>query len=513
MQAQSNLGAIPAMVLPEKPAIIGRNDAGEWTQCSFAQLDSMANGVARALSREGLPAQSRIGVLALNSAEYMAAVLGAMRAGMIAVPINVKFPAATVTGILEECEISHVFCDEAHRDRVEIDCRCVVLDGTGDDGFSAFLDAGPFNAVTPDEEGVALFLYTSGTTGRPKAVMLTHAGQQWVVNTRMADFPDTGQERFIVAAPLYHMNALALLFLTLGAGATCVLLPRFEAQSYADGIRRWDCTWVTAVPPMIAMLLRDEQALSGATFDGVRYVRLGSAVVTPQLREQIRQLCPNATVINAYGTTESGPVTFMPATDDNAPVDTLGREHPGVAVRLVDASGNVSDRGILEVRSPAAMLGYYRRPDVRNPFTADGYYSTGDVFRRDADGFYYFVGRYDDMFVCGGENIFPAEVEAALERHPDIQQACVVPVVDDIKGHKPVAFVTTREGTSLREQDVQDYARSVMPVYQYPRSVYFVSDMPLAGTNKIDRARLKDQAADYQRERHGNGGAIAAPKE
>ena len=495
MQARPNLGAILNMASPDKAAIIGRDDTGEWTQYSYAQLDDMANGVARALSGEGLPEQSRIGVVALNSAEYMAVVLGAVRAGMIAVPINGKFPAETITGILEECEISHVFCDRAHRDRVQTDCRCVVLDGVGADGFTSFLDPGPFEPVTPDENGVALFLYTSGTTGRPKAVMLSHAGQRWVVNTRIADFPGTENERFIVAAPLYHMNALALLFLTLGAGATCVLLPRFETSVYADGIMRWECTWMTAVPPMIAMLLRDEQALSGAEFDSIKFVRLGSAVVTPQLREQIRQLCPKATVINAYGTTESGPVTFMPVTGDGYPVDTLGREHPGVAVRLVDASGHASDQGILQVRSPAAMLGYYRRPDVKDPFTPDGYYSTGDVFRRDAEGLYYFVGRHDDMFVCGGENIFPAEVEAALERHPDSQQACVVPVEDEIKGHKPVAFVATRDGSNLSEQEVQDFARSVMPVYQFPRRVFFVADMPLAGTNKIDRARLKKQAA------------------
>jgi len=494
MLAHPNLGAALSPASPDKPAIIGWREDGEWTPCSFAELDALANGVARALAATGLPAQSRLGVLALNSAEYMAAVLGAMRAGMIAVPINVKFPAATIAGIIEECGIELVFCDDAHRDRLPDDCRCVMLGSTGEDRLAAFVDPGPFEPIRCDDSDVALFLHTSGTTGRPKAVMLSHAGQRWVVETRLADFPGTGDERFIVAAPLYHMNALALLFLTLAAGATCVLLPRFDARIYAHGIARWRCTWMTAVPPMIAMLLRDRQALFGAEFDSIRVVRLGSAVVTPQLREQIRQLCPKATVINAYGTTESGPVTFAPATGVGDPVDTLGREHPQVAVRLVDASGHCSDQGILEVRSPAAMLGYYRRPDVRHPFTADGYYITGDVFRRDADGLYYFVGRHDDMFVCGGENIFPSEVETALERHPDIQQACVVPIDDAIKGQKPVAFITTREGSTLSEQAVQEFARSVMPVYQFPRRVYFLDQLPLASTNKIDRADLKRRA-------------------
>jgi long-chain acyl-CoA synthetase len=494
MLAHPNLGAALSQVLPDKPAIISWRQDGEWIPCSFAELDALANGVARGLAATALPARSRIGVLALNSAEYMAVVLGAMRAGMIAVPINVKFPAATIAGIVEECGIELVFCDQAHRDRLSADCRCVVLDGSGEDALATLVDPGPFAPTRPDDDDTALFLYTSGTTGRPKAVMLSHAGQRWVVETRLADFPSTGDERFIVAAPLYHMNALALLFLTLAAGATCVLLPRFDAQVYASGIARWHCTWMTAVPPMIAMLLRDNQALVGAEFASIRVVRLGSAVVTPQLREQIRQLCPKATVINAYGTTESGPVTFSPATGESEPVDTLGREHPRVPVRLVDVSGQVSDQGILEVRSPAAMLGYYRRPDVHHPFTADGYYITGDVFRRDAHGLYYFVGRHDDMFVCGGENIFPSEVETALERHPDIQQACVVPIDDAIKGQKPVAFITIREGSTLSEEDVQAFAREVMPIYQFPRRVYFLDQLPLASTNKIDRTELKRRA-------------------
>ncbi|TQE99717.1 MAG: acyl--CoA ligase [Spiribacter salinus] len=480
---------------PDKAAITGWAEAGEWKQYSFAELEDMANGVARALVGAGLSAQSRIGILALNSAEYMAVVLGAMRAGLIAVPINVKFSAETITGILEECEIGYVFCDQTHLDRVHTNCRCVVLDGSGSDGFTAFLDRGHFEVVTPDEDGIALLLYTSGTTGRPKAAMLTHEGQRWVVNTRLADFPGTDNERFIVAAPLYHMNALALLFLTLGAGATCVLLPRFETGVYADGITRWKCTWVTAVPPMIAMLLRDEQALAGTDFDSVKFVRLGSAVVTPQLREQIRQICPEATVINAYGTTESGPVTFMPLTAEDGPVETLGYEHPEVAVRLVDASGAQTDQGVLEIRSPAAMRGYYRRPHIPHPFTQDGYYRTGDIFRRDAEGRYYFVGRHDDMFVCGGENIYPAEVEMVLERHSEIQQACVVPVEDEIKGYKPVAFVAVREGSVILEKDVQDFVLSAVPVYQYPRRIFFVSNMPLAGTNKVDREQLKEKAA------------------
>jgi len=496
MHVSNNLGTLPCMDHSNKHAIIGWKPKLGWAKSSFDDIDRLANAVARALIRDGLDAQARVGVIALNSFEYVATVLGIMRAGMIAVPINIKFPPATMNGILEECEITHIFCDDENKGKIQAKYKCIELDGNDASSLSAFVDYGPFDSVQVAPEDVALFLYTSGTTGRPKAVMLSHAGQKWVVDTRIEDFPETRNERFIVAAPLYHMNALALVFLTLGAGATCVLLPRFDSTLYARGIMEWKCTWMTAVPPMIAMLLRDEATLTGAKFDSIEYVRLGSAVVTPQLREQIRELCPKATVINAYGTTESGPVTFLPATRQDTPLDTLGCAHPKVQIRLVDESGVEANRGVLEINSPSAMLGYYKRPDVKNPFTSDGYYQTGDVFRRDQHGYYYFVGRYDDMFVCGGENIFPAEVEVALETHPEIEQACVVPIDDEVKGSKPVAFVVRVENSTLQEKEIQDFSLEVMPVYQHPRRVFFVNELPLAGTNKIDRSFLKRHAAE-----------------
>ena len=142
------------------------------------------------------------------------------------------------------------------------------------------------------------------------------------------------------------------------------------------------------------------------------------------------------------------------------------------------------------------MSGYHNRPDLKPPFTADGFYITGDVFRRDENGFHYFVGRSDDMFVSGGENIYPADVERMLERHPAVAQAAVVPVDDDIKGTKPVAFVIPKPGQPADEASIKQFALANAPAYQHPRSVWFVDDLPLASTNKLDRAALMKSAAE-----------------
>lgn len=151
-------------------------------------------------------------------------------------------------------------------------------------------------------------------------------------------------------------------------------------------------------------------------------------------------------------------------------------------------------QGVLQLRSPGVMLGYHNRPEIRMPFTDDGYFVSGDVFRRDDDGFHYFVGRTDDMFVCGGENIYPGEVEKLLESHPDIAQACVVPIEDDIKGTKPVAFCVLREGRASSAEDIKRYTLAHAPAYRHPRFVWFEERLPLAATNKIDRKLLQDMA-------------------
>jgi long-chain acyl-CoA synthetase len=148
------------------------------------------------------------------------------------------------------------------------------------------------------------------------------------------------------------------------------------------------------------------------------------------------------------------------------------------------------------MKSPAVMNGYHNRPDLPPPITADGFYRTGDVFRRDADGFYYFVGRTDDMFVCGGENIYPGDVELMLERHPAVAHACVVPIDDDIKGQKPVAFVVATAGMMPDAEDIKRFALANAPAYQHPRFVWFVDKVPLSSTNKIDRTALKREAVE-----------------
>jgi long-chain acyl-CoA synthetase len=459
-------------------------------EISYAQLDAMANGVARGLKARGLERGERVAILSANRAEYLAAYYGIMRAGLVAVPINFKFPRQTIHFIIKDCGAKLLFCDSARRADCPIELPSVCFGVERPASFEGFLDLEPFDAIVPHADEPAMLLYTSGSTGIPKGVVLSHQGHLWVVETRLGG-DDLSRHRYLVAAPLYHMNALALSKLACAAHATIVLLPQFNARAYIEATQRYGCTWLTAVPPMIAMILREPELLARSDLSSVEFIRMGSAPVSASLMAAIRRALPQASVTNAYGTTEAGPVVFGPHPQGlPQPELSVGYPHPQVQLRLVDGASRDADQGVLEMKCPAVMLGYHNRPDVPSPLTRDGYYVTGDVFRRDPQGFHYFVGRTDDMFVSGGENIYPTDIERMLERHPDVAQACVVPIEDAIKGQKPVAFLVVKPGRQPSDDDIKRFALANAPAYQHPRFVWFVGELPLASTNKIDRHAL-----------------------
>ncbi len=493
-----NLGALRAAAAdPHKPLLIGYDFDNRATTLTLSEVDRLADGFAGLLARRGLVRGTRIGLLSANRPEYVVALLGAMRAGIVPVPMNCKFPRATLAHIVTDCAPALILCDAERRaDAEAILSPDAVLDfdAPGDGDWRGWI---PTDAVAPVEPGpdeVALILYTSGSTGRPKGVKLSHAAHRWVAQTRVAEY-GLEDERVLVAAPLYHMNALALMLLVCASGSTAVLLPAFKAAHYIDAIERFRCSWLTAVPPMIAMMLREKAALAAHDISSVRAIRMGSAPVTVKLMDDIAALLPGARVINSYGTTEGGPVVFVDHPEGlPLPLGAVGHPHPEVSVRL--CGPDAPDRGELEMRSPGMMLGYVNRTRADSAITADGYYRTGDVFARDADNFHYFVGRGDDMFVSGGENVFPGEVEMVLVRHPDIVEACVVPVTDEIKGTKPVAFVQLRAGAELSEQAVRDHVLAHAPAYLHPRRVWFLDRLPLSATNKVDRTLLRQMAQE-----------------
>ena len=476
----------------DRIAVVDLFDPNRPREFSFAKFDARIDGVAAGLRVAGLIPGDRVAILALNRVEYLEALFGAMRAGCVPVMVNVKLPTETIRFIIKDAGAKIVFVDPALIDRCPGGQRMVVFDGTD---YDKFLRPGPFESFIPGPDDIAEQPYTSGSTGRPKGVLLTHRGQRWMIDRLVQSRDLRNDDCSVISAPLYHKNALLAVKSGLAAGGRIVLFARFDVVEYVRAIERYNLTMLTGVPTMYALMLQQRELLAETDLSSVRTCSMGSAPASDNLLDSLAELLPNAALNLNYGITEGGPILFSWKHPDGLPRPrmTVGYPIEGVEIRLM--GGETPNQGVLQVKSPGVTIGYHNLPAETASSLEGGWFDTGDILRCDDDGWYYFVGRADDMFVCAGENIYPGEVEAMLERHADIMQAIVVPAPNELKAHVPNAFVVVRPGAVIDENAVKAYALANAPAYAHPRRVFIVDELPLSGTNKIDRKILRDRAA------------------
>ncbi len=481
-----------------RTALVDLSDAERPREISYRELDRMCDAVARGCARAALNPGDRIGILALNRVEFIATLLGCMRAGVVPVPVNIKLTADAIAFILNDAGAKAVFTEPALRKLCPAGLRIVEYGRSDEHGYERFIDPGPYAAFEPAPNSIAVQPYTSGSTGRPKGVLLTHYGQNWSRQILAWSRRTAPHDVILVAAPLYHKNALNAIKQGLTAGAMLPLLPQFNAERYIDAIGQYRCTVISGVPTMTSMVLAKKDRLAATDVSSVRTVMMGSAPASRQILNELDQYFPNAEALVVYGVTEGGPVPLGPHPGGKRrPQGSIGAPYEGTHAKLIDrATGSENaDEGELILKNPGILLAYHNLPEETAQRIRDGWYHTGDVCRRDGDGFYYFVGRTDDMFVCGGENIFPIEVESLLESHPAVQQAVALPFEHEMKGQVPYAFVVLRAGCTTTEVELKNYALAHGPAFRHPRRVFFLDRMPLAGTNKIDHQALRSLGA------------------
>ena len=478
---------------PDKIALIEPGDFVTPRLTSYRALDAECDAVARGLVGRGYRRGDAIGILGENSRELLCAYFGIMRAGMIAVPFSHKLPPETIAHIARDAELKAIFHDPKRAGQCPPGPEAICLDPGA--GYGTLLDPGPFATVEPVGRALAMILYTSGSTGKPKGVLLSHDSQRWALERSGRLSGDRSDNRYIVAAPMFHMNATISVKGALTAGASLVLLPGFSALDYARAIDAFKVTWLTSVPTMLAMVAKEADQLGGLDFSSVSDVTMGSAPLTQALIDKVQAMFPAANISNSYGTTEGGPSPFGPH-PDGIPRPALSLGYPAEGLETELREGDGPDQGVFWVRSPMVMEGYKNLPAKTAEVLHDGWYRSGDIMRRDANGFYYFVGRADDMFNVGGENVWPGEVEKLIETLPGVHQACVVPVPHETKSLVPFAFVVLRRGAGLSADEVKAHALRHGPAHAHPRHVHFIDEIPLAGTNKPDRKRLTERAAE-----------------
>ncbi|MGQ0641148.1 MAG: class I adenylate-forming enzyme family protein [Gemmatimonadaceae bacterium] len=493
MLERQNLGDILRLDAPEHTQFIDLRESDRLRTWTVAALAEAIDAVARGCLRRGLTRGDRVAILAENRAEFLVAYFGVMRAGLVAVPVNHRLTRQTVEFILKDAAVRMVLADAPRLALVPPKVPLITMDGDGHDSLERLMDWGPFHPVIPHQGEIAKILYTSGSTGRPKGVPLAHDGQLWAVRDRFHGGAQGLAEKTVIVAPTYHKNGLFFSMVALSNGYTVASLPRFEARSYLETVARYRCTLLSGIPTMFALMARESDLIAELDLSSVRMVTIGSAPLTQPLIDRVRAIFPNAALQNGYGTTEAGPGVFG-AHPGGLPRPALSLGFPLQDIQWRLADGPSPDQGVLHLRTPALMQGYLNLPDVTASRIRDGWYDTGDIMRRDASGFFYFVGRADDMFVCGGENVYPGEVEQLLERHTGVAQAAVVAVPDEIKGQIPVAFIVRAAESRVDEAELKAYALREGPAYSHPRFVVVKDVLPVASTHKIDRRVLELEA-------------------
>jgi long-chain acyl-CoA synthetase len=487
---------------PDKVAIIDLH-GGRERHSTYRMLDARMDQVARMLARLGVGPSERVGMLVGNRVEFIEFFFGAMRAGAISVPLNTKLAADTLRHIFSDAGCTLALVDPGcNRDALGVAMGVplrhrLVLD-EAHPGFLSFEDemAQPAPAVPPPEiadDTQAFQPYTSGSTGRPKGAIMTHRGMLWYVAHNQQHWPASPDDRGLIALPLFHKNALrGTVKPMLYAGGSFVLMPAYEPKAYLEALARYRCTYSRGVAAVFTMVLQHRDVVAALDLSALRSLSIGSAVVTLELLDAVERALPGVKTSESYGLTEGGSPFRAPLDGRPVPRGSVGVAAPGIEVRLVDAAGNAqAELGELMIRSPYVCLGYHNEPEITRQKLVEGWLRTGDVFFRDGEGFYYFRSRVDDMFSCGGENIYPKEVENLLFTHPDVADAVVAPVPHPVKGFVPAAMVTLRAGATATPAALKTFCVERGPLYSHPRHIVTVAALPQNGAGKIDRATVR----------------------
>jgi long-chain acyl-CoA synthetase len=504
-----NFGTIfdlPLKMWPQKEALIyGRH------RITYAELEDRTNRVANGLRRLSIGAGDHVAVLVKNDHRFVETMLGALRVGATVTPTTTRAHLSTLTHIIKDSGAKVLFAsaDFAAEAKTLVETmpglrRVFVMDeapaGTAlyDDWLMGQSTARAVAEKAPAD--IALISYTSGSTGQPKGVLLSHHAMDWATRNLRRALLYGPEERCLLAVPMFHANGmLAGVFSMLECGGSLVILHDVHPAEMIRAIERERCTYTTGVPAMYKMMLREEALLGQSDCSSLRFVICGSSEVPEDLLEEFtRKLAP---MLEAYGLTECGFVCNNPRWGITKQ-GTTGLPYPGVELRIVDPEDPsrdlpVGELGELLVRSPANLVAYHNLPQVTaERLLADGWFRTRDIVRADEQGYVEVVGRLDDRISCAGESIYPKEVENVLLGHPDILDVAVVPMPDDVKGEVPVAFVIERAAGAAREADIKDYFLKHGAPYMHPRRVFVLTEMPLTSAKKVDRTALKKLAQE-----------------
>jgi fatty-acyl-CoA synthase len=488
-----------AALTPERTALVY-----EGRSRTYGEYNREINQVAHGLRALGVNQGDRVAYLDLNHPRFFVTMFAAAKLGAIFVPLNFRLTGPELSFIIRDAGVHTLVHDEMFAPvvdeiRAELPCQNYVCP-TPRDGVRAWndlshdqRDSDPDTLVSPD--GVAVIMYTSGTTGRPKGAMLTHANFLWNNINALLGYDTLMNDRTLVVAPLFHIGGLNVTPLAAFLkGATVVLERQFDPQRVLKLIPEQKITTMFGVPAMF-LFMSQMPGFADTDLSTVRTFICGGAPVPEAL---IRLYgARGITFAQGYGLTETAPFASLVPVD--RALDKIGSA--GVPpfftdVRCVDDRDDPvppGERGEVVVRGPNVMKGYWNRAEATAEVMRNGWFHTGDVGVMDEEGYLYIVDRKKDMIISGGENIYPAEVEDCIYKHPDVGEVAVIGVPDERWGETVCAIVVPKQGTSPTEQDIIDFTQGKLARYKQPRQVVFTDVLPRNPAGKVLKFELRDR--------------------
>lgn len=479
----------------------------EGTTWTYAELQQRIDRLAGALRANGVCHGDRVGFLGLNQPAFFETMFAAARVGAIFVPLNFRLTGPELNYVINDAGMHTLIVDATHRPvidaiRAELPCRrfwSADETVTGWPSIASMAEAGagtPFVAGAPaGADEVAVIMYTSGTTGRPKGAMLTHGNLWWNNTNMLLTFDVLEDDVTLVVAPLFHIGGLNVTTLaTLQKGGHVVLHRTFDPQRFIDDVAKFRVTSTFCVPAML-LFVSQQPNFAAADLSSLRTVVCGGAPVPEPL---MRLYAGRGLLINqGYGLTETAPfVTLLTSEWGLAKLGSAGRSPLFTEVGLIDADGAPltapHTKGEVVARGPNIMKGYWNKPEATAAAIDErGWFHTGDIGYFDADGFLYIADRLKDMVITGGENVYPAEVESVLYEHPAIVEVAVIGLPDEKWGEAVVAVAALKPGATLDLEQLRAFATDRLARYKLPRRLELVSALPRNPAGKVLKYELR----------------------
>jgi acyl-CoA synthetase (AMP-forming)/AMP-acid ligase II len=492
---------------------VAYRDLGSDGALTFGAWDSRSNALARGLAARGVQPGDRVSIYlpSEESLRWIVTYAAVHKAGAVAVPTNTRLSTRELTAILGHAEVRTLLtcaallpaAREVRHTLPSLDL--VVTDGAGgdeiewDDAFDP--DDRDFQAPV-EVDGLADIMYTSGTTGLPKGVAVRHRNVAMIPNNEP---PWTGAG-WLHGAPLFTFAGISFIYNPMKMGMRGLYMPKFDATEWLRIVGHERPTMAFLVPAMAELLVAHPD-FATADLDSLQAVSIGSAPLAPMTLLALQERLPNATVSNSYGMTEAGPAYIvMPKEEVTKRIGSVGKPIPPMEIKIVDENGNecdVREVGELLTRLRGFQREYYKDAEATaNTWTNDGWLRSGDLGYLDEDGFLYLVGRKKDLIVRGGHNVYPTDIEAVILEHPDVQEAAVVGVPHDVLGEDIAAFVVSKPGVEVGENELKEFCAGQLADYKRPRHVTFVDALPRNATGKVMKHLLVP----------GTAGETAAPR-